>query len=75
MKILHSIKEENQIEAPKSGKKEYIQIIKKCNESFNKMQVGSKLRSSLISSKILKNIIEDIEAIRRGNFIIIDGQS
>jgi hypothetical protein len=37
------------------------------------MQVGTKLKPNLISAKILKNIMEDIEAIRLGNFIIIDG--
>ena len=74
MKILHSIKEENQDKPSESGKKLYVHIIKKCNESISKMQVGMKLSPRLISKKILKNIIDDIEAIRLGNFIIINNQ-
>ena len=47
-------------------------MIKKCMKSFSRMSLENKKNSFLISGKRLKETILDIEAIRTGNYDIVE---
>jgi hypothetical protein len=53
-------------------KEAYLKIIRECHSALKHMKIGVKNSQKFISPYKLKEIIEDIEAIKSGNFIIIN---
>ena len=72
--MLGPIKEEGNDSCKIILKEKYLKTIQKCSDSLRKMRVGTKIKNCLISNVILQNILNDIEAIRTGNFTIVKSQ-
>ena len=62
------IKEEDQINGLVDREK-YVKIFKKIHSALKNMKIGSQ---KLVSPIRLNEILEDIEAIKAGNYIIIN---
>ena len=63
------IKEEDQINGS-VDREEYVKILKKIHSALKNMKIG--VSQKLVSPIRLNEIMEDIEAIKAGNYIIVN---
>ena len=63
------IKEENQIKGS-VDREEYVKIFKKIHSALKNMKIGASQK--LVSPIRLNEIMEEIEAIKAGNYIIVN---
>ena len=50
----------------------YIKTFKKCHSDLKEMRIGVDSSRGFIALRKLKEVIKDIEAIKSGNFILVD---
>ncbi len=70
MKILFPVQEENHLNIS-VDKESYKNIFKKCHSDIKMMKIGLNSRGYIALHK-LKELIEDIEAIKTGKFILVE---
>ncbi len=70
VKILFIIQEENHFKAS-VDKESYKNIFKQCHLDIKEMKFGVK-NQKLIALPKLKELILDIEALKTGNYIVVD---
>ena len=53
-------------------KEMYKNVFRKCNQNLKEMKINPKKGYRMISKKKLIEVVKDIEAIRTGNYILVD---
>ena len=71
VKILFPIQEEDQNKSS-VDKEAYKNICKQCHSNLKEMKIGVSSGRGFIALSKLNELIEDIEALKTGNFIVID---
>ena len=71
VKILFPIQEEEQSESS-VDKEAYKNICKQCHSDLKEMKIGVSSGRGFIALPKLNELIEDIEALKTGNFIVVD---
>ena len=71
VKILFPIQEEDQSQST-VDKEAYKNICKQCHSDLKEMKIGVSSGRGFIALPKLNELIEDIEALKTGNFIVID---
>jgi hypothetical protein len=71
VKILFPIQEEDQ-SSSSVDKEAYKNICKQCHSDLKEMKIGVSSGRGFIALPKLNELIEDIEALKTGNFIVVD---
>ena len=71
VKILFPIQEEDQ-SSSSVDKEAYKNICKQCHSDLKEMKIGVSSGRGFIALSKLNELIEDIEALKTGNFIVVD---